>query len=58
MQQAGEKVVQQAKPALQHAGEAIKTTTNSVVGKIQDLGKGGGKGGDGGGGGGQPPHTV
>lgn len=52
MTEAGQKVVQQAKPALQHAGEAIKTTSQQVVEKLQ------GKGGEGGSGDGQPPHTV
>jgi hypothetical protein len=54
VQQAGQQVVQQAKPALQHAGETIKETSNAILDKI---GGGGGKGGEGSGGG-PPPHTV
>jgi hypothetical protein len=53
VQDAGHRVAEAAKPALQQAGEAIKSTSQHVVDKLQ------GKGGEGGGGaGGQPPHTV
>lgn len=53
VQAAGHTMAEAAKPALQQAGEAIKTTSQHVVDKLQ------GKGGEGGGsGGGQPPHTV